>query len=53
MDGLLAILAADFGDEFEELAEEVHLVHEEARTFGEILEAEQEYFDKVWYVRYR
>jgi hypothetical protein len=45
VDGLRAILAAEFGVEFEELAEEVHLVHEEPRTFGEILETEQEYFD--------
>ena len=52
VDGLRAVLAADFSDEFEELAEEVHLVHEHPRTFGEILEAEQEYFDKVWYVRH-
>lgn len=51
-DGLRAELAAQFGDEFEELAEEVHLVHEHPRMFGEILEAEQEYFDKVWYVRH-
>lgn len=27
-------------------------MHEEPRTFGEILDAEQEYFDKVWYVRH-
>lgn len=56
MDGLRTVLAADFGEEFgeefDELAEEVHLVHEEPRTFGEILQAEQEYFDKVWYVRH-
>ncbi len=51
-DGLRAILAADFGEEFAELEEEVHLVHEEPRTFSEILDAEQEYFDKVWYVRH-
>lgn len=52
VDGLRAALATEFGDEFEELAEEVHLVHEEPRTFGEILDAEQEYFDKVWYIRH-
>jgi hypothetical protein len=52
VDGLRTTLAADFGEEFAELAEEVHLVHDEPRTFGEILEAEQEYFDKVWYVRH-
>lgn len=52
VDGLRSILAADFGGEFDELAEEVHLVHEEPRTFAEILDAEQEYFDKVWYIRH-
>ena len=52
VDGLRTLLAADFGAEFEELTEEVRLVHEEPRTFGEILQAEQEYFDKVWYVRH-
>lgn len=38
MDGLRTVLAADFGEEFEELAEEVHMVYEEPRTFGEILD---------------
>ncbi len=52
VDGLRAVLAAKFGEEFTELAEEVHLVHEEPRTLREILQAEQEYFDKVWYVRH-
>ncbi|MBV8993500.1 MAG: DUF4935 domain-containing protein [Pseudonocardiales bacterium] len=52
VDGLRAVLAADFGDEFEELVEEVHLIHEQPRTFSEILKAEQEYFDKIWYVRH-
>lgn len=52
VDGLRAILATEFGEEFEELEQEVHLVHEEPRTFSEILDAEQEYFDKVWYVRH-
>jgi hypothetical protein len=40
-----------FGEEFIELSEETELLHEEPRTLAEILEAEQEYFDKVWYVR--
>jgi hypothetical protein len=30
----------------------VHLVHEEPGTLEEIFDAEQEYFDKVWYVRH-
>jgi len=52
VEGLRAILLADFGEEFQELAEEMHHVHEEPRTLEEILDAEQECFDKVWYVRH-
>ena len=51
VDGLNAALVDYFGEEFTELAEETELVHEEPRTLAEILEAEQEYFDKIWYVR--
>ncbi len=50
-DGLREFLEAFFGDAFLELADETEIVQEEPRTFAEILEAEQEYFDKVWYVR--
>jgi hypothetical protein len=51
VDGLNAALVEHFGSEFTELAEETELVHEEPRTLAEILDAEQEYFDKIWYVR--
>lgn len=50
-DGLKAALEEYFGDEFVELAEETQFLQEEPRTFTEIIEAEREYFDKVWYVR--
>lgn len=50
-DGLKSILEDYFGDEFVELSEETEFLQEEPRTFAEILEAEQEFFDKVWYVR--
>jgi hypothetical protein len=36
---------------FTELADEVDAVQQEPRTLPEILEAEQEFFDKIWYVR--
>ncbi len=49
--GLNEALVDYFGEEFTELSDETELVHEEPRTLAEILEAEQEYFDKVWYVR--
>lgn len=51
LEGLAAGLTEHFGDEFEELVEEVELVQEEPRTLVEILEAEREFFDKIWYVR--
>jgi hypothetical protein len=49
--GLNEVLVDYFGQEFIEESEETQIVHEEPRTLAEILEAEQEYFDKVWYVR--
>jgi hypothetical protein len=49
--GLNEVLLDYFGDEFIKESEETQIVHEEPRTLGEILEAEQEFFDKVWYVR--
>jgi hypothetical protein len=36
---------------FTEEADEAEFVQEEPRTLAEILEAEREFFDKVWYVR--
>jgi hypothetical protein len=49
--GLNEVLVDYFGKEFVEESEETQIVHEEPRTLAEILEAEQEYFDKIWYVR--
>jgi hypothetical protein len=49
--GLNEALVEFLGEEFNELSEETEFGREEPRTFAEILEAEQEYFDKVWYVR--
>jgi hypothetical protein len=39
------------GDDFRREVEEVELVHQEPRSLAEILEAEHEFFDKVWYIR--
>jgi hypothetical protein len=52
-DGLHAVLLDYFGDEFREEYEEVEFLtsEEEPRTLAEIVEAEQEFFDRVWYVR--
>ncbi|MEV4444820.1 PIN domain-containing protein [Streptomyces mirabilis] len=51
VDGLNSIMLSHFGDEFSELAEEVELVRTETRSLAEILKAENEYFEKIWYVR--
>jgi hypothetical protein len=51
VEGLDSALVASLGDKFTELAEETELFDEEPRTLAEILEAEREFFDKVWYVR--
>lgn len=53
LEGLQALLLDYFGDEFLEEQDEVEFLinDEEPRTLAEIIEAEQEYFDKVWYVR--
>jgi hypothetical protein len=50
-DGLGEFLETYFGDAFLELVDETEIIQEEPRSFTEILEAEQEYFEKVWYVR--
>jgi hypothetical protein len=49
--GLHEALVDYLGEEFTEELTETELLHDEPRTLTEILEAEQEYFDKVWYVR--
>lgn len=51
VDALHAVLVDWFGDEYGEMAEEFDVIHDEPRTLSEILEAEREFFDKVWYVR--
>ena len=53
VDGLHAAPLEYFGDEFVGEYEEVEFLsnEEEPRTLAEILEAEQEFFDRVWYVR--
>ncbi|MGH4015247.1 MAG: hypothetical protein ACRDSL_15255 [Pseudonocardiaceae bacterium] len=50
VDGLDTALAEYFGEEFEELVE-MSDFQEEPRTPAEIIEAEQEFFDRVWYDR--
>jgi PIN domain len=49
--GLNEALVDFFGEEFTEESEEVEILREEPRTLEKILEAEAEYFDKIWYVR--
>jgi PIN domain len=50
-DGLKSALDEYFGDVFIELSEETEFLQEEPRTFAEIIQAEREFFDKLWYVR--
>lgn len=50
VEGLNAILLNHFGDELEELFEETYF-EEEPRKLHEIMAAEQELFDRVWYHR--
>ena len=53
VEGLHKVLFDQFGDEYLEEQDEVEFLvsEEEPRTLAEIVEAEQEFFDKVWYVR--
>lgn len=53
VEGLDAILTEHFGEQFTEEREEVEFLAtaEEPRTLEEILDAEAEFFDRVWYVR--
>lgn len=50
VDGLSAALADYYGDGFEEILE-MSDFQEDPRTLEEILEAEKEFFDRVWYER--
>jgi hypothetical protein len=53
VEGLHAGLLDYFGDEFAEEYEEVEFLisEEEPRTLTEIVDAMEEFFDRVWYVR--
>jgi hypothetical protein len=50
LEGLSTVLLDHFGDELKELLEESDF-KEEPRRLDEILEAEHEFFDRVWYHR--
>lgn len=51
VEGLDLALVNSLGTDFTDEAQEVDLIQEEPRTLAEILAAEREFFDKVWYVR--
>jgi hypothetical protein len=51
VEGLYAALVHHLGTAFTDEAEETQSLQEEPRTLAEIVEAEREFFDKVWYVR--
>jgi hypothetical protein len=51
VDGLSSSLENYFGDAYLDIAAETEFLQEEPRTFAEILETYQEFWDKVWYVR--
>ena len=46
-----ATLCKNLGAEFIVEAEKIAFLQGEPRTLAEILEAEKEFFDKIWYVR--
>ncbi|MGH3549663.1 MAG: PIN domain-containing protein [Pseudonocardiaceae bacterium] len=50
VDGLNAALGEHLGEEYEEILE-MSDFQEDPRTLDEILEAEKEFFDRVWYER--
>lgn len=50
VDGLNGLLLDQFGEEIEELFQETDFV-EEPRRLDEIVESEQELFDRIWYHR--
>ncbi|MEV4942211.1 PIN domain-containing protein [Streptomyces zaomyceticus] len=51
VDGLIAALNSALGNEYTELAEEVDLLQEDTRSLLDIIEAQEEYFDRIWYTR--
>lgn len=50
LDGLQAALADHYGEDFEEILD-MSDFEENPRTLAEIVEAEQEFFDRVWFER--
>lgn len=54
VEGLDEILTSHLGDAFREEQDEVDALagFDEPRTLAEIVEAEQEFFDRVWFVRH-
>jgi hypothetical protein len=53
VDGLITILGEKLGSDYLDEAEEVEFIQNasETRSLTDILAAEQEYFDKIWYGR--
>lgn len=53
VDGLISILGQQLGSDYLDEAEEVEFIQNatETRSYADILSAEREYFDKVWYGR--
>jgi hypothetical protein len=51
VEGLDSALVHHLGGVFNDEAEETESLQEEPRTLAEIVAAEREFFDKVWYVR--
>ncbi|MEV5877511.1 PIN domain-containing protein [Streptomyces sp. NPDC052101] len=53
VDGLITILGERLGSDYLDEAEEVEFIQDasETRSLSDILAAEQEYFDKIWYGR--
>lgn len=53
VDGLVALLGEKLGSNYFDEAQEVELIQAETatRSLADILAAEKEYFDKIWYVR--
>ncbi|MDV7219398.1 PIN domain-containing protein [Streptomyces prunicolor] len=53
VDGLITILAEQMGSDYLDETEEVEFIQNasETRSLSDIVSAEQEYFDKIWYGR--
>lgn len=54
VDGLRQLMNDQFGEAFQQEVEEIEFLRsvDEPRAYGEIFEAAEEYFDKVWHVRH-